>query len=315
MSNPESSRGEVASVNVSSVKGVPKSPVERIVLNGRGVEGDAHAGAWHRQVSLLGEESIGRFVEQTGRQTGPGEFAENITVRGLDFAALGMLDRIQVGQAELEVTQFGKDCHGSRCAIFEQVGKCVMPSEGVFARVVSGGEVKPGDAVLHRPRPLRVLIVTLSDRAAAGEYEDRSGPHVRRLVEEFLAGKRWHPRIESVLIGDDAARLRAILLEAREAGVDVIVTTGGTGVGPRDITPETVLSVFDKPIPGIMENIRVKFGQTKPNALLSRSVAAVAGATQCYALPGSVRAVEEYMGEILKTLEHVIFMLHGIDSH
>jgi len=94
-----------------------------------------------------------------------------------------------------------------------------------------------------------------------------------------------------------------------------VITTGGTGVGPRDITPETVAGVFEKIIPGIMENIRMKFGQAKPNALLSRSVAAVGGQTQCYALPGSVRAVDEYMGEILKTLEHVIYMLHGLDVH
>ena len=315
MSNLELTRGEVVSVNVSTIKGVPKSPVERIVLNSRGVAGDAHAGAWHRQVSLLDEESIARFAEQTGRATGPGEFAENITVRGLDFAALGMMDRVQVGEAEVEITQFGKECHGTKCAIFEQVGKCVMPTEGVFARVLTGGEVKAGDAVVHRPRPLRVLIVTLSDRAAAGEYEDRSGPHVRRLMEAHLQGKRWHPQIETLLIADDAARLRAVLLDARDAGVDVVLTTGGTGVGPRDITPETVLAVFDKTLPGIMEHIRVKFGQAKPNALLSRSVAAVGGTTQCYALPGSVRAVEEYMGEILKTLEHVIYMLHGIDAH
>ena len=305
----------MVSVNVSQVKGEPKHPVERIVIDASGVVGDAHAGAWRRQVSLLGQETIDRFVAETHRPTGPGEFAENITTRGLDFGRVAILDRIQVGPAELEITQIGKECHGVRCAIFEQVGTCVMPSEGFFSRVVRGGEVRAGMEVRHVERLLRFLVITLSDRAAAGVYEDRSGPRIRKLLEEFLAGRHWHGQIETALIGDDAAELRRLLLGAREGGLDVVFTTGGTGVGPRDVTPETVTSVFGKTLPGIMENIRVKFGQAKPNALLSRSVAAVGGTTQVYALPGSVRAVEEYMGEILKTLEHVLFMLHGLDVH
>jgi molybdopterin adenylyltransferase len=114
---------------------------------------------------------------------------------------------------------------------------------------------------------------------------------------------------------DDSGQLRENLAQAGRAGVDVIFTTGGTGVGPRDSTPETAAAMCDKLIPGIMENIRMKFGQANPNALLSRSIAGVTGRTQVYTLPGSVRAVEEYVGEILKTMEHVVFMLHGLDMH
>ena len=95
----------------------------------------------------------------------------------------------------------------------------------------------------------------------------------------------------------------------------MIFTTGGTGVGPRDITPDVVTELCDKFIPGIMDHIRLKFGADKPNALLSRSVAGVAGSTLIYTLPGSVRAVQEYMQEILKTLEHLILTLHGLDDH
>jgi len=105
------------------------------------------------------------------------------------------------------------------------------------------------------------------------------------------------------------------LTACREAGVNVVFTTGGTGVGPRDITPETAARVCDKLIPGIMESIRVRFGAEKPNALLSRGIAGIAGETQIYTLPGRVRAVEEYMGEILKTLEHILFMIQGLDVH
>ena len=190
-----------------------------------------------------------------------------------------------------------------------------MPTEGLFCRVVQGGTIQPGDPVEYLPRPLKFQIITLSDRAFAGEYADRSGPRVRELLEAFLEDKRWHPRIEQSILPDDADELRAALIAAQEAGVDVIFTTGGTGVGPRDITPETVAGICDKLIPGIMEAIRIKFGAQNPNALLTRAVAGVRGQTLIYALPGSVRAVDEYLGEILLTMEHLILMLHGLDVH
>ena len=306
---------EVVSVNLSEHKGTIKRPVEQIAIDSDGVQGDAHAGPWRRQVSLLSQESIERFAEQMGRAILPGEFAENITIRGLDSGGVAVLDRLRFGPLELEVTQIGKKCHGSGCAIFQQVGQCVMPVEGIFTRVVSGGTLAAGDQGEHVQKILRVVILTLSDRAASGLYEDRSGPRIRELLETWLNGKRWHVRIDAKILPDDVERLRKELVSAIADGVDIIFTTGGTGVGPRDITPETVAAVCDKRIPGIMENIRMKFGVTKPNALLSRSIAGVTGKTQVYTLPGSVQAVEEYLGEILKTMEHVMFMLHELDVH
>jgi molybdenum cofactor synthesis domain-containing protein len=306
---------EIVSVNRSVAKGTVKEPVTEAWIDATGVVGDAHAGPGLRQVSLLSVEAINRFARKLGREFRPGDFGENITTRGLELREVAMLDRFGFGEVELEVTQLGKKCHGDGCAIYREVGKCVMPAEGVFARVVNGGPVRPGDRGQFVPRPLRLRVVTLSDRAAQGVYADRSGPRIRELLEAHFAGKRWHTQIESALLPDDAALLRAELLTARGAGVDVVFTTGGTGVGLRDITPEVVTEVCDKLLPGIMENIRLKFGAQKPNALLSRSVAGVAGQTQIYALPGSVRAVEEYMGEILKTLEHALGMIHGLDLH
>ncbi len=308
-------RVEVASVNVSEETGTIKHSVEQIEIDARGIVGDAHAGAWHRQISLLSQERIDEFVRATKRPTKPGEFAENITTRGLDLRCVAPLDRLRIGAAELEVTQIGKECHGDACVIYRELGQCIMPTEGLFCRVLHGGTVKPGDTVEYYPRPLRVHVITLSDRAAAGEYEDRSGPRVCELLEEFFVEKRWHLRIEAAILPDDAAQLREAIQSACDANADVIITTGSTGVGPRDIAPETVAELCDKMLPGIMEHIRLKFGAAKPNALLSRGVAGVIGATQVYTLPGSVRAVQEYMGEILKTVEHLVFMLHGIDRH
>ncbi|MGO8688082.1 MAG: molybdenum cofactor synthesis domain-containing protein [Thermoguttaceae bacterium] len=310
-----SSSIEVVSVNVSAEKGTGKQPVDRIEIDALGVVGDGHAGAWHRQVSLLSRESIDRFSRQAGRPVLPGEFAENVTVSGVDMRGVAVLDRFRFGELELEVSQVGKQCHGQGCPIFQEVGDCLMPTEGVFTRVVRGGTLCAGDRGEFVPRPLLFHVITLSDRAAAGQYADRSGPRIKELVESFLAGKRWHAAIECVVLPDDPRRLRQELLAAIQSAADVIITTGGTGVGPRDRTPEAIVAVCDKLLPGIMEHIRVKFAAENPNALLSRAVAGVTGTTQIYALPGSVRAVEEYLGEIFLTLEHLIFMLHGLDVH
>lgn len=310
-----STEGRVLSVNVSEEKGEVKRPVAEIVIDRAGIVNDAHAGAWHRQISLLGQEDIDAFAKKMDKQIGPGDFAENITTSGINLNEVAVLDRFRIGQVELEVTQIGKKCHGEGCAIFQEVGQCVMPKSGLFSRVISNGSIKPGDKIEYTPRPLKILIVTLSDRAFAGEYTDRSGPRVKELLDEFFAPKRWHSEIENVLLGDDADQLAQTMRQAIADKLDVIFTLGGTGIGPRDITCETVIGFCEKTIPGIMENIRLKFGAEKPRALLSRGIAGVAGRTQIYTLPGSVRAVQEYTGEILKTLEHLIFMAHGLDVH
>jgi len=139
--------GVVVSVNVSREKGTRKVPVPRAVLRvGHGIDGDAHAGEWHRQVSLLSVSSIDN-MRAKGLELQPGDFAENLTVSGLDVWALPVGMRLVVGdEVELEVTQIGKECHFG-CDIRRQVGDCVMPREGVFAKVVAGGTVRPGDAV------------------------------------------------------------------------------------------------------------------------------------------------------------------------
>jgi molybdenum cofactor synthesis domain-containing protein len=310
-----SSKAEVVSVNVSADKGTVKRPVGRATVDRNGIVGDAHAGPWHRQLSLLSQETIDRFAQTAGLAIEAGDFGENLTVRGLNLGAACLLDGLRIGDVDLQVTQIGKACHGESCAIYRQVGRCVMPTDGIFCRVLQGGTIEPGAAVEHLPRSLRFRIITLSDRAFRGDYADRSGPRICELLEQHLAGTRWRPGIESTVLPDDAPSLGSELSAARDDGVDVVFTTGGTGVGPRDITPETVTAFCDKLIPGIMEMIRVRFGADKPNALLSRGVAGVSGRMLVYTLPGSVRAVEEYMGEILKTMEHLILVLHGVDAH
>jgi len=284
------------------------------VIDKNGVVGDAHAGPGMRQVSLLEQESLDRFNSSTGKNITAGAFGENLTISGIDLRTVAILDRLKIGKVIFEITQIGKKCHGNVCAIYREVGQCAMPKEGIFARVISGGKIKVSDKIHYLPRDLQILIITLSDRAASGVYEDRSGPLARELIEKFFNEKRWHIKISTIVIPDDAKKLEKILKHGIANNIDIIFTIGGTGVDSRDITPEVVTKVIKKIIPGIMENIRLKYGTQKPAALLSCGVAGVNKTTQLYALPGSVKAVTEYLPEIFQNLEHIIYMLHAINT-
>ena len=137
---------KVVAVCISENKGERKKPVAAVELReNHGIVGDGHAGEWHRQVSLLAQESIDK-MRAMGLDVNAGDFAENITTTGIDLVSLPIGTRLQVGQALMEVTQIGKECH-TRCAIYYQAGDCVMPKEGIFARVITGGQVRPGDEI------------------------------------------------------------------------------------------------------------------------------------------------------------------------
>jgi len=301
-----------ASINISERKGVAKKPIPRAELDMNGITVDAHAGDWHRQISLLGTPSIRRFESRMSRSINPGEFGENLTVDGIDLNEVSVLDHFRIGGVDLEITQIGKTCHGDDCAIFREVGKCVMPKEGLFARVISPGVIEAGQEMQYLPRPFKVRVITVSDRASAGKYTDLSGPRLTELVQEHYSGSRWHLETEHEIVPDDPEKIRAAIQHAVSSETDLVFTTGGTGIGPRDFTVDVVEEMADKTIPGIMENIRIKSGTKNPNALLSRSVCAVIGSSIVYTLPGSVKAVEEYLQEIWKTSDHMITMLHGI---
>ncbi len=137
---------KIVAVCISEKKGERKTPVDRIELRSEhGIVGDAHAGDWHRQVSLLASESIAK-MQAMGLDVDSGDFAENLTTEGIDLVALPIGSRLQIGATLLEVTQIGKECH-NRCAIYHQAGDCVMPKEGIFARVIEGGPIEPGDLI------------------------------------------------------------------------------------------------------------------------------------------------------------------------
>jgi len=158
-------------------------------------------------------------------------------------------------------------------------------------------------------------VLTLSDRASQGIYEDRSGPAVAEALTAHFAAGHWRASIRTGLIPDNADLLGQRVHAAVKSGAAAIFTTGGTGLGPRDITPETLRPMLDREIPGIMEHIRVTTASQHPAAVLSRSLAGMIGRTLVFCLPGSKRAVSEYMAGILKNLDHMLRMVHGIDEH
>lgn len=307
--------GKIVSLNISEQKGTIKKPVDGILkVSCNGIVGDAHSGSWHRQISLLSKERIEEFAHQIGRKISAGEFAENITTEGLDLTTVTLFDRFVTGSVVLEVTQIGKKCHGDGCAIFREVGKCVMPHEGVFCRVLHTGAIQAGDEIKYVDVPLKISVITASDRASRGEYEDRSGPEVEKQIENFFLDKPWKLTFRRLIVPDEHDQMEDVIRESVKCS-DAVFITGGTGIGPRDITPDVVEKIIDKEIPGIMDYVRNKYGGDIPSALISRSIAGVAKSTLVYAIPGSVKAAREYIQEILKTLEHSIFMLKGIDSH
>lgn len=139
--------GLIRAVCISEKKGTKKHEVPSVVITeGKGIEGDAHAGNWHRQISLLGREDVREMEGLLGRSLDPGEFAENILTEGIDLPGLPVGTRIQIGSAVCEVTQIGKECHEG-CEIRKLTGKCVMPTRGIFTRVLSSGTVKAGDVI------------------------------------------------------------------------------------------------------------------------------------------------------------------------
>lgn len=303
-------RGTVRAVCLSPARGTVKRPVEKALLvKGHGLEGDAHAGKWHRQVSLLSYDSVQEFNRKGGGVT-DGDFGENILVEGIDLKALPVGSLLRIGTAVLRTTQIGKECH-SDCEIRQRTGDCIMPREGIFAEVLEGGEIRAGDAVTAEPpdpdRPFTAAVITLSDKAAAGLREDESGPAAAEMLE--AAG---YEIIERLVLPDEPEQLTKELCRlADRRQADLIITSGGTGFSPRDRTPEATRAAADRDAPGIAETIRRKSAEVTDRAMLSRGVSVLRKGTLIINLPGSPKAVRESLGFILKPLEHGLKVLRN----
>ena len=305
--------GKVTAVCISEKKGTQKKEVPSVTLVPEwGIENDAHAGRWHRQVSLLALEKIEAFREK-GADVDFGAFGENIITEGFDFRTLPVGTRFRIGDALLELTQIGKECH-THCAIYHQVGDCIMPREGVFTIVLEGGTVRAGDRIemieADPDRPFTAAWITLSDKGAAGEREDRSGP----LIGEILTEAGYNV-VEGILIPDEPEMLmRHLIRLADQRQVNVIFTTGGTGFSQRDRTPEATAEVCDRMTPGISEAIRAYSMTKTPTAMLSRAAAGMRKETLIINLPGSPKAVRECLEFLIHPLGHGLEIMLGRDG-
>lgn len=302
--------GKVVAVCVSSERGTQKQNVGsgRFVV-GWGIEGDAHAGRWHRQVSMLGLDQIAAFNAR-GAGVEPGAFGENLVVEGFEFRALPVGTLLRCGGVLLEITQIGKECH-NHCEIYRRMGDCIMPREGVFARVLCEGVIRVGDemAVEARQgvRPWQSAVITLSDKGARGERMDESGPAIAGRLK--AAG---YEVVEQLLIADDAEMLKKQLCRlADQRQLDLVLTTGGTGFSPRDVTPEATLAVGERSAPGIAEAIRAASLAVTSRAMLSRGTAVIRGKTLIINLPGSPKACMESMDVFLDVVPHGLELLRG----
>lgn len=308
--------GTVDNICISRQKGEKKSPTPSArLLKDHGIEGDAHAGPWHRQISLLAAGDVESMRRKGMPELKAGDFAENMIVSGLDLGALGLGSRILVGkEVELAVTQLGKVCH-AHCAIYHQTGDCIMPRLGLFARVIVGGTVAAGDpakVVLAIPRKtVQAVVLTISDRCSRGTATDTAGPAVVRRLKEVLKAHIYTARI----LPDEQAEIEAALRHFADGhSIDLVLTVGGTGFAPRDVTPEAVAAVVERFTPGLDEAMRRISSTITPQAMLSRAVSGIRGSTLIISLPGSERAAVENLEALLPALGHGLAKLRGDPS-
>ena len=299
--------GKITAICISERRGTQKTFAEsaRFVTE-FGIDGDAHAGDWHRQVSFIGQAEVDEFKAR-GAQVTAGAFGENIIAEGFRFKDLPIGTRLHSGQVFFEVTQIGKECH-NHCAIYKQLGDCIMPREGVFARVLHGGEVKVGDELEFADKiPLDATIITVSDRGFFGlRDEDTSGDKCEELLRAAgyeIFSRATVPDIKKFIIDK--------LTEAADIGVGLVLTTGGTGFSIRDVTPEATQEVCTRMVPGIAEAMRAESLKITGRAMLSRAVAGICKRTLIVNLPGSPKAVAECLSVVLPQLRHGIEILRG----
>ena len=300
--------GKILAICISKQRGVQKKPInEAKVIADWGIEHDAHGGDWHRQGSLLSADKIEDF-RKNGVRVGYGAFGENLVVSGLDFAKLSVGTLLRAGEVLLEMTQIGKECH-AHCAVYHQVGDCIMPREGVFAKVLTGGVLHPGDELVieerKENRPYRAAVITLSDKGSRGERIDESGPVIVGELE-----KRGFEITETLLLPDDEEQLKKQLVRlSDQRRLDIIITTGGTGFAPTDITPEATLAVADRLVPGIAEAIRAESMRQTKRAIYSRAVSVLRKKTLIVNLPGSPKACRECLAVFMDTVAHPLDLL------
>lgn len=191
----------------------------------------------------------------------------------------------------------------------------IEKTKGILCRFHEPFQISEFDSLDAQRKHFTVEIITISDRVYNKIYADKSGPAIAQRIRHFFEQTGFSFSLEQKLIPQNKHKLAETIEICKNNKTDLIITTGGTGIGPNDFTSETIEPMLEKTIPGLMEMIRLKYGNEKPTALLSRSIAGVIGRSLVYALPGGENSVNQYLDEIIKTLEHQFYTIHGIDIY
>lgn len=301
-------KGIIFSLNKSDKKGIAKSPVkEAVFIENYGIKGDVHAGLDEkRQVSLLSWESIQKknfCLKKKDESLKPGDFAENITTSGIDLSFIKVGDRFIINDVILEVSQIGKSCH-IYCEIYKKIGSCIMPKEGIFARVIKGGKIKKSDIIKVIPK-IETGILTISDSCYKGIRIDESGRYLCNACKK----NNWQVLKYEIVPDEKEIIKEKLILFSSE--LDLVLTDGGTGVGPRDNTPEATAQVIEKQIPGIQELLRMKTFKNSKYSVLSRGLAGIRKNALIINLPGSLKGVKEFFEILTGIIPHTIEMIRG----
>ena len=303
--------GKILAICISKQRGVQKKPInEAKVIADWGIEHDAHGGDWHRQVSLLSADKIEDF-RKNGVRVGYGAFGENLVVSGLDFAKLSVGTLLRAGEVLLEMTQIGKECH-AHCAVYHQVGDCIMPREGVFAKVLTGGVLHPGDELVIEERkgnrPYRAAVITLSDKGSRGERIDESGPVIVGELE-----KRGFEITETLLLPDDEEQLKKQFTKLEDiCAINQLKVLGAfqdNKISDSHFAWNTGYGYDDRLVPGIAEAIRAESMRQTKRAIYSRAVSVLRKKTLIVNLPGSPKACRECLAVFMDTVAHPLDLL------
>ena len=301
--------GKVLAVCTSEKKGLQKHDVHSAHFETEwGIDGDAHAGKWHRQISLLSADKIEAF-NQKGANVIPGAFGENLVVEGFDFRALPVGTLLRCSDVLLEMTQIGKECH-SHCEIYKKMGDCIMPREGVFARVLEPGTITVGDEMVIVPReghfPWQAAVICLSANSDSKCDNELGAAISNRLT------KSGYAVLEDLVVPKDARVLKQQIIRlCDQRQLDLILTTGGIGCSKDDITPEATLAVADKNVPGISEAIRSAAVQVCDKAMISRGASVIRGKTLIINLPDNLQTCMDTMDVFMDTIPQAMAQLRG----
>ena len=294
--------GKIKSIYTGSRKGKLKKRVSQVSLKKNyGIIGDAHAGAGKRQISLLAEESIAR-LRGRDEKIGIGNLMENLRTTGIELTSLLVGTKLEVGRTVLlEISEIGK--HSSKpIKVFAMPEGCLLPLNGVFAKVLKGGTIREEDKIEIVADTLTCGILIISDRSSRGERPDKTGPLVKECLNEL--------KITSVrygIIPDEKEYISLVLVTwVDQGGVDLILTSGGTGFFSRDVTPEATRRILDKDAGGLSEMMRTEGAKSTKRAYLSRGVAGIRKKTLIINLPGNPQGARESLKIVSPILSHGI---------